>query len=51
MEWIVCSEWDWPLSTCRCEECEGEGFVQVWLDEYDSFVRNARVSASSLIGR
>jgi hypothetical protein len=29
-------DWDWPLSTCGCEPCDGEGFVQVWWDECES---------------
>ena len=27
------TDWDWPLSTCQCEECAGEGVIQVWWDE------------------
>ena len=28
------TDWDWPLSTCQCEECAGEGVIQVWWNEF-----------------
>ncbi len=36
MKRIVVTDRDWPLSTCQCGECEGEGFVQVWWDEFEA---------------
>jgi hypothetical protein len=35
MIFTAVSDWDWPLSTCGCMECSGEGFVQVWWDELE----------------
>ncbi len=35
MRRFTASDWDWPLSTCQCGECEGDGVIQVWWDEFE----------------